>query len=121
MGVSRSWRVGIDENGLGPKLGPLVVTAVLAKTEGDGEKRAESRPRGKLAERLGDSKKLVSFGDTALGEAWARALADRMGLHAETPDALVHALALDPSAELRRLCPDGHVEQCWSAAGEVFE
>ena len=41
-------RIGIDENGLGPRLGPLVVTAVVARTTGGGHERAEKRPRGAM-------------------------------------------------------------------------
>jgi ribonuclease HII len=114
-------RVGIDENGLGPRLGPLVVTAVVAATSGDGHRAAESRARGALRTRLADSKKLVAHGDTALGEAWARAIARRMGLgDPATPDALVRALSLDPHEELRAPCPRDHARQCWDPAGEAF-
>src|SRR5580692_7872160 len=67
-------RVGIDENGLGPRLGPLIVTAVHARTEGSGHRLVGRAPHGELAKRLGDSKALIRFGDTALGEAWARAV-----------------------------------------------
>ena len=116
-----AFRVGIDENGLGPRLGPLVVTAVTAATEGDGNKRAESRPRGKLASRLGDSKALVSFGDTALGEAWARAVAMRSGAPASTPDEVARALSLDSADDLRRPCPRDHEAQCWATHDERFE
>ena len=119
-------RVGIDENGLGPRLGPLIVTAVTARTFGDGEKRVEKRPRGKLAKRLGDSKALVAFGDSALGEAWARAIARRMtgandASTPSTPDALVHALSLDTVERLRAPCPGEHHAQCWSNEGERFD
>jgi ribonuclease HII len=118
--------VGIDENGLGPRLGPLVVTAVVATTCGEGRKRVEKRPRGRAAGRLGDSKKLVAYGDTALGDAWARAIARRMGLTGATsPQALVTALSLDPPDALRSLCPTGarqerHERQCWSTETEAF-
>ena len=37
---------------------------------------ATSKPRGALAKRIGDSKKLVAFDDSTLGEAWARPLAN---------------------------------------------
>ncbi len=116
-------RVGIDENGLGPRLGPLVVTAVTARTRGDGEKRVEKKPRGKLAQRLGDSKALVAFGNSALGEAWARAITRRsMGAaRVTTPDALVQALSLDAAEMLRAPCPGDHHAQCWSAEGERFD
>jgi ribonuclease HII len=114
-------RIGIDENGLGPRLGPLIVTAVVAHTTGDGNARAERRPRGGMRARLDDSKKLVHHGDTALGEAWARAIARRMGLpEPADPDALVSALSLDTPEVLRAPCPADHAAQCWNAQGEVF-
>jgi ribonuclease HII len=121
------FRIGADENGLGPRLGPMVVTAIMARVTPEGERRVGRRPRGALAERLGDSKALIAHGDVALGEAWARALC-RRGAGREpfadgpgaTPDALIHALAADDRAALRAPCP-GHVEaQCWSAEGERF-
>jgi ribonuclease HII len=121
------FRIGADENGLGPRLGPMVITAVMARVTPEGERRVGRPPRGALAERLGDSKALIAHGDVALGEAWARALVQRgcgqggPGSPAPaTPDELLHALAADDRATLRAPCP-GHVEaQCWSAAGEAF-
>jgi hypothetical protein len=63
---------------------------------------------------------MVAHGDVALGEAWARALAARLGLEASDPDALIHALALDTRQELRQMCPS-HVEpQCWNTDREAF-
>jgi hypothetical protein len=121
------FRIGADENGLGPRLGPMVVTAVMARVTPEGARRVGRRPRGGLAQRLGDSKAMIAHGDVALGEAWARALARRGcgrvpfddGAGA-TPDALVHAIAADDRDALRVLCP-GHVEaQCWSAEGEAL-
>ncbi len=114
-------RIGIDENGLGPRLGPLVVTAVSAHTSGGGHVRAERRPTGAMRARLGDSKRLVAYGDSALGEAWARAIARRMGVgEPPGPEALVHALSLDGAAALRAPCPTDHVDQCWGTADEAF-
>lgn len=122
--------LGIDENGLGPRLGPLVVTAVTARVgpapgkptdEPRDYARAPARPRGALGKRLGDSKKLVSHGDTALGEAWARAIARRMGsVDASAPHGLVHALSLDAADVLRTPCPERHGAQCWDTVGEGF-
>jgi ribonuclease HII len=113
--------VGIDENGLGPRLGPLIVTGVVASVADGARKRVETRARGGARTRLADSKRLVGHGDTALGEAWARAIARRMGLHAAaTPADLVGALCLDTDATLRALCPGAHERQCWSAEGEGF-
>ncbi len=110
-------RVGVDENGLGARIGPLVVTAVLAHVSGDGQRWVSRRPRGKLAKDLDDSKRLVSHGNFALGEAWARVLTgDRWA----TPQALFEHLSLERADSLRRDCP-GHIEsQCWGLAGESF-
>jgi ribonuclease HII len=114
-------RVGIDENGLGPRLGPLVVTAIVAVTRGGGHGCAESRPRGALRARLDDSKKLTSYGNSTLGEAWARAVARRTRLgELDSPDALVRALSLDTAEVLRAPCPEAHAGQCWGRGGEAF-
>ncbi|MFT3766372.1 MAG: hypothetical protein QM820_12800 [Minicystis sp.] len=121
-GAKLRYRIGADENGLGPRLGPMIVTAVLARVTPEGERLVGRPARGALAGRLGDSKQLVAHGDVALGEAWARALAARGcgRAPATTPDELVHAISADDRGELRAPCPS-HVEaQCWSAAGEAF-
>jgi ribonuclease HII len=123
--VSDVIRIGIDENGLGPRLGPLVVTAIVARTTEKGGAVATSKARGKMRERLADSKKLVGHGNTALGEAWARAIGARMGLSLETdaassPSTLIHALSLDAPDALKAPCPRDHASQCWSADGEAF-
>jgi len=41
-GKKRAFRIGADENGLGPRLGPMVVTAVLAEVTEAGEAIASS-------------------------------------------------------------------------------
>ena len=121
MGAVERFRLGVDENGLGPRLGPLVVTGVIARVTEEGHAIASRRPKGALAKRLGDSKAMIAHGDVALGEAWARAVGRRIGVVATSPDELIHGLVLDSKAELRRHCPS-HVEaQCWSADGESFE
>ena len=115
------WRVGIDENGLGPQLGPLIVTGVMAKVT-DGAQRALRRgAEAFLHERLDDSKALVRHGDIALGEAWARAVADKCGMQCSEPEALAEALALQARAQRVRSCPAPALEQCWSSGGERFE
>jgi len=119
------FRIGADENGLGPRLGPLIVTAVLAEVTPAAQCVVSRPARGALAKRLGDSKALVAHGDVALGEAWARALVERGcgkdgSAHASNPDELMRAISLEPEDALRAPCPR-HVEaQCWSAAGESF-
>lgn len=112
--------VGVDENGLGPRLGPLVVTAAAARVAEGAQKMLSPLPRGKrLARLLGDSKALSSFGDSSLGEAWARAWAISEGRPAETTaqlfDSILHA---QPS--LRAPCPDSHGAQCWNDHAEGF-
>lgn len=123
-GKATRFRIGADENGLGPRLGPMIVTAVLARVTPEGERLVGRPARGALAARLGDSKQLVAHGDVALGEAWARALAlrgcGRTAFASGSADELVHAISADDRGALRALCP-AHVEaQCWSAAGEAL-
>jgi ribonuclease HII len=111
-------RVGVDENGLGARLGPLVVTAVLAEVSAEGQAWVSRAPRGKIREDLGDSKRLVSHADAALGEAWARVLT---GDRWDTPRALFEHLSLEPPGSLRQHCPSHVLAQCWGEAGEAFE
>jgi ribonuclease HII len=113
-----SCRVGVDENGLGARLGPLVVTAVLAEVDAGGQGWLARPPRGKIREDLGDSKRLVSHADVTLGEAWARVLT---GDRWESPRALFEHLSHEPAGSLQRDCPGHLAEQCWGAAGEAFE
>jgi len=120
------FRIGADENGLGPRLGPMIVTAVLAEVTPEGHAVASRKARGKLGERLGDSKALVSHGDIALGEAWTRALVERgcgrpeAGRSAQTVDELVHAVSAEAREVLRAPCPKGVETQCWSSHGEAL-
>lgn len=112
-------RVGVDENGLGPRLGPLVVTGVCARVVAGASLEAALAPavaRGLV----GDSKGLVSYRDDAIGEAWARVLVARAGVDARTPNEVLEALLFDPRAWLRALCPGAHEAQCWGTDGESF-
>lgn len=118
--MSAQYRIGIDENGLGPRLGPLVVTAVMARVTEEGRIVAGQKPRGALEKRLGDSKAMVAYGDVALGEAWARVLGAKAGASFDTPDDLLRAICLDPRESLVARCPS-HVEsQCWNTQGDSF-
>ena len=115
--------VGVDENGLGPRLGPLVVTAVsVSATDEPAAKVALGRPGRAFAARINDSKKLVSYKETALGEAWARVLGAAIGAPAAQPNELVRGLSLDAEEHLRAPCPtDGdHADQCFATHDESF-
>lgn len=116
--------IGVDENGLGPRLGPLVVTAVtFAAADERAMKVALGRPGRAFATRINDSKKLVSYKERALGEAWARVLATALGVRCETPSDLVFGLALESEEKLRAPCPreKDHADQCFSCEGESYE
>ena len=69
--------LGIDENGLGPRLGPLVVTAVTARVAPESRALVRRRPRGALAKRLARiARHRQNAGDAAgAAEALTRAIA----------------------------------------------
>jgi hypothetical protein len=99
----------------------MIVTSVLARgaEDGSGAKLATTKPRGALAKRIGDSKRLVAFDDNVLGEAWARALAMRGGARTPTtPAELLRGIALDADDHLRSPCPSHHEDMCWNHTGE---
>lgn len=113
-----AFRIGADENGLGAQLGPLVVTAVLARVSTNGQRALTRRlPRG-IAKDLDDSKRLVAHNNIALGEAWARAL---VAPKAESPHEVLERLLLEDAAQLQRPCPKHVAPQCWATTGEAFE
>lgn len=112
--------LGVDENGLGPLLGPLVVTAARARATEAGAAFAAKKARGARKTRLGDSKGLVAFGESALGEAWARALARRDGADPASPEELFRRLSVRSHDELRAPCPRAHRDLCFRD-GDVFQ
>jgi len=116
-GVTSSYRIGVDENGLGAWLGPMVVTGVLARAGGRAAALLEGRLPPELVPDLDDSKRLVSHSDVRLGEAWPRGLVDPA---ARCPEQLFQRLSLDGPAVLRAQCPKRAAVQCWSATGERF-
>ena len=113
--------VGVDENGLGPRLGPLVVTAISAKCTDEGARLATRAPPRAMRARLGDSKDLVSHGNVGLGEAWARQTFARISSAGPlSPESLLHALCIDSRESLRARCPADHESQCWNTDDESF-
>ena len=114
-------RLGLDENGLGPRLGPLIVTAAHATLNEQGAARfTRALPKSIRAD-LDDSKALVSCHNYSLAEAWARVVVRRQsGVDAPSPEALLQKLAGDSVAELLPLCPPSTSKQCWFKGGETF-
>lgn len=115
--MSESYRVGIDENGLGSWLGPMTVTAICASVTDAGQTRLGRRLGARLAADLDDSKKLVAFGNHGLGEAWARALFPDVN----TPHDLLEKLSRQSSSVLQSRCPESSHAQCWSVRDEQFQ
>jgi len=105
--------MGVDENGLGPRLGPLVATSVVLRT--NGYRRAALCARG-LRFGVTDSKETGGFGRMAFTESVALALlGHRAQGHPTTADALLERLWPSSRAPLRRRCPDERTAaQCWA-------
>ena len=106
--------VGVDENGLGPRLGPLVSTAVSIEVD----RYDAARLRGR-ARRVGidDSKQTAGFGKMAAAEGVVLALvAELTGEAPRDADALLAAVAIDGALALRAPCPPRASAQCWSAS-----
>jgi ribonuclease HII len=105
--------IGVDENGLGPVLGPLVVTGV-----GLSLSRYAPDRHGALGRELGidDSKATAAFGK--VGRAEGLALAVFEALWGSVPghvDELFARLLRRPLAELQGACPGSTRPQCWAA------
>ena len=107
------WIAGVDENGMGPRLGPLVATSVLIEVA---KYDQEALRELGLKHRLGDSKQTSAFGHMAHAEGFALALAERFtGKVPKDGDALLDALALGGTKALRTPCPKtgGATKACW--------
>lgn len=103
--------VGVDENGLGPRLGPLVATAATIEVE-----RYDADALTKLGSSLGigDSKRHSAFGHMAHAEGLALALAAGRGAPPKDADVFLGALSLDGLLALRSPCPDPTTARpCW--------
>ena len=104
---------GVDENGLGPRLGPLVATALTLELPRYG--RSALCERG-LRLGLTDSKQTGGFGRMGFTESVALALLspDPEGEAPRSADALLDRLGVDPERRLRPCCPDSATAaQCW--------
>jgi len=104
--------MGVDENGLGPRLGPLVATSLILETP--------RYARSALCERglrlgLTDSKETGGFGRMGFTESVALAL---LGIGGDPPprsaDELFARVFPEVQSRLKPCCPDaGTAEQCW--------
>ena len=106
--------MGVDENGLGPLLGPLVTTGVALELG-----RYQPARLSVLGRELGidDSKATAGFGRMALAEGLAlAALSELHGVAPEDAEGLLSRLLLEPPEQLRRRCPKASLSQCWSVA-----
>jgi ribonuclease HII len=110
--------VGIDENGLGARLGPLVVTAVAARVTAAGLRAIEAWHKRTPEPLLDDSKRLVAHGDVRLAEAWARVLS---GEQHTKPAELLEAITAVPTKQLKQRCPANAMGQCWHLHRERFK
>jgi len=110
------YRIGIDENGLGALLGPMVVTAVAAQVDERGQRLLARRLPVRIRRDLDDSKKLVSHANLALAEAWARALTGSP----QTPEELFRRVSLEDEATLMGPCPKHARAQCWTPTQAGF-
>jgi ribonuclease HII len=110
--MSRALTVGVDENGLGPMLGPMVVTGVLVSlAHGDAAREAST------AAGVGDSKALCAHGAMAEVEGLVLAVLDaHLGLRPTSYRELQSALGLQTETVLRALCPAGEAPRmCFGA------
>lgn len=107
--------IGADENGLGPILGPLVITAVSLEVESYG--RAKLVRTGR-ALGVDDSKSTAGFGKMASAESLALAVASAaLGGRVPTDaDELLSAIGLEEHVVLQRSCPTSTRPQCWAEA-----
>ncbi len=112
------YRIGVDENGLGARLGPMIVTAVLARVDERGSRTLGRKLPKRIRADLDDSKRLVSHGDVRLAEAWARSLSPGTP---RSPQALLDTLLLESKRTLSEPCPSHVKSQCWNARGEDFQ
>jgi ribonuclease HII len=104
--------VGVDENGLGPRLGPLIATSVGLSLD-QYERARLQRVAARVG--IGDSKQTSAFGQMRIAEGLSLAMVEE--LHGQVPrtvDELLHLIELDGPASLRSSCPSASSAQCWS-------
>ncbi|GAB4199251.1 MAG: hypothetical protein OHK0013_09210 [Sandaracinaceae bacterium] len=105
------WWVGVDENGLGPRLGPLVATACAIESPLLDDAAAQ---RAGASLGIADSKVTSGFGSMAHAEGLSLAVAEACSGRAPSDaDDVLAALVLDGVLALRAPCPVRSRAQCW--------
>ncbi len=109
--------IGADENGLGPRLGAMIATAVTIEVENYDPERLLM-----IGNELGvdDSKVTSAFGKMAVAESLALAMLEHE--HGHTPataDDALDALTLSGVTGLKTDCPTRGIEPCWGPALEL--
>lgn len=106
--------MGVDENGLGPVLGPLVTTGV-----GLSLARYQAARHYEIGRELGidDSKATAAFGKMALAEGLSLAVMESLyGRLPSDAQGFLALLLLDSPELLQTRCPSASLPQCWSVA-----
>ncbi len=109
--------VGVDENGLGPLLGPLVTTATTWQLS-----RYQATRVADVGRALGvdDSKTTAGFGQMKLAESLTLAVLEKLtGQVPRDVDGLFGGLLLDGPLLLRGHCPKTSLAQCWSISPQL--
>jgi ribonuclease HII len=110
--------IGVDENGLGARLGPMTVTGVRVRVDRGAlpDRRALARWMERV--RIGDSKTLCAHG--SMGEMERRVLAlleVHCGLSPRDLDGFARDTAVESELALRRDCPSGEAPRvCFETA-----
>lgn len=112
MDTSRRFRAGLDENGLGPRLGPMTVTGSLLQLSSPDDEWMPAATRAGI----GDSKALCAHGSMGEVERFVLAVLDvHHGARPTSLDALLSVIGHDGDAALRALCPSGEAPaMCFS-------
>ena len=103
--------VGIDENGLGPQLGPLIATAITLEAP-----KYQQRAWKNLGDKIGvdDSKATSAFGKMGWCESIALAIVDAAyGTVPKTADELFSQVGYESIETMQKRCPSHSHQQCW--------
>lgn len=100
--------LGVDENGLGSRLGPMTVTGVRVRV--DRSKLRDRKAVFRAVERagIGDSKELCAHGNMKVIESRVLALLEvHCGVQPSSLKAFAEHTAIESDEALRASCPDG--------------